>query len=396
MGEFASMEDEEFKRYKTVRQWVNYLSNKGTEQSYLTKLKRFCDWIGKDPDTLIDERFKHLRSEDIRENHEHEELITAFLKKMESSLSPYSLASYAGAIRSFYRYNRADLKLLKSIRVYGVRREKVPTREEVAKMCQVSSTRDRAIILFQYQSGLRNDTIAKLQYGDVKEDLEKGQVPVRIHIMPEQTKCRIEYDTFIGRDAIDALNASLDERKRGVAVRGARPEEITDESPLFRSGRGVGRVEPITSHTIAKLTVRAAVRAGVVERSKSKRGERKGYTPLHAHCLRKAFQTTLEASGVSSNWVKYMMGHKLPGVEGAYSKPSVKQLREAYAKAEPSLSISETKPVLTSEEIEELVNRRVEERLRTLLPEDRLRALEERLEFVEKLKREHPKWVSEK
>lgn len=371
MGKFADMSDEEFKNYKSVRVWTNYLSAEGTERLYLSKLKRFCDWVGKDPDTLIEERYSLLRSEDIRENHEHEELATAFLKDLEKTLSPYALRSYAGAIRSFYKYNRADLKLIKQVKVYNIREEKIPTKEEVKGMCEVSGTRERAVILFQYQSGLRNDTIAKLRYRDIKEDLEAGLVPARVHVMPGYTKCKIGHDTFVGRDAIEAFKASLDERRRGVAVRGAPPEKITDKSPLFRSGRNIPG-GPITSSAISHIVVEAALRAGIVEVSESEQGTRTKYISLHAHCLRKAFQTTLEASRVSSNWVKSMMGHKLPRVEGAYSKPSVKQLREAYSKAESSLSISETKPVLRSEEIKEIVDKRVEGRIKELFSDPKL------------------------
>jgi hypothetical protein len=37
-----------------------------------------------------------------------------------------------------------------------------------------------------------------------------------------------------------------------------------------------------------------------------------------------------------------MMGHKLPGPEDAYSRPTVEMLKEAYKKAMAALSITET------------------------------------------------------
>jgi len=367
---FAKMSNERFARkFETVKKWSNSLIAPNTRRQYFTRLRFFCDWAGKDPDALIEERFSHLRSRDVRKNHAHEDMIAEFLNGFEKDHCPRTVANYAAAIRSFYKYNRADLKFVRRTPAYNIRKEKVPTKEEVKKMCEVSDTRGRAVILFQHQSGLRNETTSKLRYGDVAEDLEAGRVPVRIHVMPEHTKNHIEHDTFIGRDAAEALKKSLDERRRGVAVKGAPPEKITRDSPLFRAGRikvkGVtAEVPPITSNAIGKIVVGAVLKAGIVEPSVSDQGARRRYVSLHAHCLRKAFQTTLEAARVPGNWVTYMMGHKLPGVEGAYSKPSVAQLREAYAKAEPLFSISQPEPVLTSEEIEALVDKRVQERLR--------------------------------
>jgi len=67
--------------------------------------------------------------------------------------------------------------------------------------------------------------------------------------------------------------------------------------------------------------------------------ERAG-THFSPHDFRRAFQTNLEAAGVPANWVKKMTGHKLSGEENPYSIPKIEQLREAYMKAEPILSMS--------------------------------------------------------
>jgi len=58
------------------------------------------------------------------------------------------------------------------------------------------------------QSGLRVSTLCKLTYGDVAEDLEAEKVPVHIKVMPKNAKGKEAegYDTFIGPEAVDALN----------------------------------------------------------------------------------------------------------------------------------------------------------------------------------------------
>ncbi len=364
-------DNEKFKEnYKSIQRWMSYLSNPGTELLYLRNIKAFCDKIGRDPDSLIDERREHIKEG----NYRHEDMVVNFLKEIGKEYSPYYTQSYRIAISSFYKYNRVPLNLLVKSEVYSVRHDRVPSQEEVHKMCAVSNVRDRAIVLFQYQSGLRNDTISKLTYASVKDELEKDMVPCRVHVMGYQAKEGIEHDTFIGKDAIEALKLSLDERRRGLfePSRGEK-EEITPKSPLFRthltSGGGTklegkDRIRPIESYSISYIVSNAGKLSGVSEKRNAEVGRGIPYYPVHAHTLRKAFNTTLELVGVADNWRQYMMGHKLKGVENSYSKPSLEVLREAYAKAEPKLSIY-TIPKVTEKNIEQM--------------EEKISAYEERL-----------------
>jgi hypothetical protein len=85
----------------------------------------------------------------------------------------------------------------------------------------------------------------------------------------------------------------------------------------------------LTPHAVTMIIRKAATAAGVWE---------DGFS---AHALRRYFQTNLEASGLSPNWVKSMMGHTLQGVEGSYSKPTKEMLKDAYAKAYPTIATSE-------------------------------------------------------
>lgn len=121
-----------------------------------------------------------------------------------------------------------------------------------------------------------------------------------------------------------------DEIKGGIP-----PEELTLESPLFRSyGKFLKtlkkpRIEFLKPNSISVLIRKAAIQAGI-----SKQG-------FSAHALRRYFQTSLESAGINRNWVKRMMGHKLEGVEGSYSQPQVEQLKEAYIRVYSKLAISE-------------------------------------------------------
>ena len=69
-------------------------------------------------------------------------------------------------------------------------------------------------------------------YGDVAEGLEKGEVPLTLHLMRE--KEGIEYYTFLGEDGVDTLRCYIKLRRKGS--RYLSPENITHithDSPLF-------------------------------------------------------------------------------------------------------------------------------------------------------------------
>jgi len=374
-------------RYETVRLWMEHL-RPPTKEYFARMFKRFCDWAKKNPDELIRERREQSQSTNDEERFKQEHLVERYLTELESmtefkkskhmkkpaggraNYSPSYVKLNASAIRSFYHYNRADLHLIKRLESYNVKDVDAASKDQIRAMHDIADAKERALLLFQYHSGLRNGTMAKLTLGDIKS-MDPKRAPVTIQIAPEKAKRRPpHYRSFLSKEAIEALNVYLETRRRGEVFRGAKPEKLTPSSPVFRETLA-GEIKPMTSVAISKVIARLAKRAG--------------FSNVTAHSLRRSFQTTLESAGVPPNWIKLMMGHKLPGVEGAYSKPSVEQMGEAYKeKAEPALSISEAKPVLTSGKIEELVEKRASE-----LVDARMAEFEKKLvtnpELLEKL-----------
>lgn len=146
--------------------------------------------------------------------------------------------------------------------------------------------------------------------------MEKGTIPVHVHVEAEITKGKYhDYDTFLGKEAVDYLKAYLDVRCRGnvkkchcsngsTVVRGIPPEVITDESPLIRN-KHRAKVAPITPKQIYN-TVHALYRkAGVISSSSRRRHK------LRVHSIRKFFRTQLSALGVDRDYIEYMMGHTI-------------------------------------------------------------------------------------
>jgi integrase len=348
-----SQRDELEKSCESIRRWLLTLRSLTgstlTIERGLNVMVHYCAWTGKDPDALISERVHDLKEDDIRLRSRHEELLLKYFQTFKSRSTGVGAMSH---IKSFYRHNYVPL-YCKIPRAWRVTSDKVPTQGEIRRMMSVSNLRDRAVIAFLAQSGVRVGTLCQLTYGDVSQDLEAGKAPVHIKVMPFQAKGkRAEgYDTFLASEAADALKAYLDSRRRGT--RHIPSELIKPDAPLFRRQlNGDEESIPISHDSIEQLVTGAAIRANVIE-AKKKPGD---WSQVRPHCLRKFCQTSLERAGIPHNWVKRLLGHQLPASEDPYSKPTVEDLRKAYERALPHLALSDATIELTAqkETIEEL------------------------------------------
>jgi integrase len=351
------LKKQDFERFEAVQYWMNSLGGRDTVGSskyqWKLRLRKFCEWLGKTPDELIFERKSDLKSDDDRIRHRAEMVVKKYLRVLEDNgLSPNTIRTYFAAIRSFYQRNYAELKFFRrdAPKVITVAEgAKAANQEEIRGMIEVSKPRTKALILFLKDTGLSiSDTskliLKNLGFDSVNEIFE-AEAP--ISLITNRQKTQMPVVTFVGREALDAIKTTLRLRQRGSAelkIRrygrdeikgGIPPEELTLESPLFRSyGKFLKtlrkpRIDLLKPNSISVLIRKAAIQAGIWK---------KGFS---AHALRRYFQTSLESAGINRNWIKLMMGHKLEGVEGSYSQPQVEQLREVYVRAYPKLAINE-------------------------------------------------------
>jgi hypothetical protein len=169
----------------------------------------------------------------------------------------------------------------------------------------------------------------------VKKDLEKGVLPLHVHVDIKLTKGEYaDYDTFLGPEAVELLHLYLDERRKGSVWRvsqersGKRipPETIRDNSPLIRDSHNVD-VHPISTGRIWDVVHGLYVKAGLLP---EKLEEGTTRYDLRAHSLRKFFRTQLAALGVNSDYINYMMGHVVDTYHDVQMK-GVEFLRNIYA-----------------------------------------------------------------
>ena len=371
--------------YPSVKYWMDSLTCRDvTKRSYLLHFRNFCRWLKKTPEELVTERKEDLGSEDRRVQHNSELQMTRYinyLKSLHRAPDTVRLAYYS--VRSFYDNNYLTLEL----RANQAPKKGWPrgraTKEQVATLLSCANTREKALVLLIKDSGLAVSDVAQLSYKDVQEEFEAKEGFVAIRFV--RVKTSIPSITFIGPEALDALRDYIEMRRRGTRDmypasarhKGVPPETLTGKSPLFvQHDRTHARLK---AKDLSRIIKRLAAKAGV--------------PTCTAHRIRKLFQTCLEDARVPFNWIQYFMAHKPLGVEGNYSLPSVKQLREAYTEAyqylqlEPSRLSMEKELAAQRERMVELEKKNLELKQRLngyVLSESQVSELLRRIEKLEK------------
>ena len=242
----------------------------------------------------------------------------------DRGLTPARIANYVKAIRTLYRVNGVEISLPHSLSRHSISKDRAPKPEELQRLLDVADLREKVIISMLALGGLREGTLVRLRYRHVKEDLEKGIIPLHVHVESEITKGKYhDYDTFLGEEAVEYLRLYLDARRQGNLHPEIPPEKILDDSPLIRdemyeAPRFIGGKQ------LYKLIHGLYFKAGLLKQNNG------GRYALCVHSLRKFFKTQLMALGVQSDYIEYMMGHTISAYHDIQSK-GVEFLRGLYS-----------------------------------------------------------------
>jgi integrase len=207
--------------------------------------------------------------------------------------------------------------------------------EEALRMAEYAKTlRDKTMILFMAYSGLRNNTLLAIKFGDIREELEHGVEPLLIKVYPEMKKLvssaakgNVGYFTFVPKNVVEVL-------KLYVAQKRERMGAILDDYPLFSSEHNqllkkdrFGK--PLSARQLEVIVKRAAKDAGIIK-----------WKFVHPHCLRKTCDSFLRSQLCDGGRLDiqtqiYFMGHTLPGGLKPYFDARVEDMRKEYSKLVP-------------------------------------------------------------
>ena len=330
-----------------VKEWLGKRPTK-TQECYASHLKRFCEFVNVTPS-----EFQNMDKKAARD------VAWKYLNTLNTKDTASVGITAMAAIKSFYRNHDGEILPFDSskngkhyVKPHAKKAsfEHTPTKEEVYQIIdKTMSIRDRAMMLVLYESGIRENALLNMTYGMVKEQLQKDVCPLHLKITDEVDSklCGYDlpfYDTFIGREAIDAL-------KRYCEL---VHKDSKDDAVLFRSRLG-GKMSGVGVWTSFKKAMRRADF---------------DIKTMWIHSLRKAYKSEVRKSNMQEELAECLMGHRLKGSRESYMNRNdvIEELRKAYMTVDfTRLGKNEKQDA----EIEQLKKELAEERQSSTLMEKR-------------------------
>jgi len=294
---------------------------------YANTVHQYSTRLSCSPDQIIADIRPDGLQADVTRIEKHRKFLEDCLAELQDQgRSPGRIHAYAKHVRTFYRVNKIEIPRPELPRPIVVSRDRAPNPDELSRLLDVADLREKVILSTLALGGFREGTLVRLRYSHVREDLEKGIVPLHIHVEAAITKGKYDdYDTFLGAEAVQYLRLYLDARRQGNLHPEIPTEEIFDDSPLIRDEvHTVPR--PIGEKQLYKLIHSLYFKAGLLRKNHN------GGYDLRVHSLRKFFKTQLMALGVQPDYIDYMMGHTVDTYHDLQSK-GVEFLRNLYASA---------------------------------------------------------------
>jgi len=315
--------------------------------AYANDVAIYSRFLENSPDMIINDVKSGGNIPDAIKVQNHIGFLEEYLAKLQDDgLSPGRVHGAVKHIRTFYRTNGVVVNLQEKLSRRVVNKDRSPQPEELVRVLEVADLRGKVVVSLLALGGFRENVLAHLQYRHVRDDLEKGIVPIHVHVDIELVKAKIaDHDTFLGGEGAEFLKLYMIDRQKGSADGRHPPEMLNDNSPLIRDvtshePRGVG---PKQIRTIVRGLYR---KAGLL---KTRNGR---LYDLRTHSLRKYFKTQHVALGVPEPIVDYWMGH-VTDVYNDTQSLGIEKLRQIYANAK--LSIRPRTRVSKIEALKEMV-----------------------------------------
>ncbi len=251
-----------------------------TTFQYSSSLPRYFIYLNMDPDQVIEQRKKDIKSDDPTESENLERETQAYINTLlDEGLAGYSVSGILGRIQGFYSNNGRRLALdMRGLKIPKRRKKKKysPSNSEVKTLLEhCDSARDRLIVTLMYHTGLDPVDIEYLKIGDVP-------VGEWEYFEGSRRKTGQTYHAVVTPDLSEALKAYL-------KIRG----NVHHKDPLI-----VGREGPLNNVSISQLVGDLMRSAGLYCHE--------GIKPTS---LRDAFEDALVDAKVHGKIKEGFMGH---------------------------------------------------------------------------------------
>lgn len=343
-----------------------YIQNHNIKPNTILRFTRgitlYSEFLDKTPEEWISEAEAEEENRIRMRRRKIKKYLLDFKDYLDSQhFSVLSVKTHMGSVRSMY--HEQDIEVPRIILKRDTRqelRDAIPTKENIRFAITMANPKYKAIIYLMTSSGMGMSEVISLSVGDfvksLQDDIKMSKVNMfnigeLIEIVEEKRlknplmiptwhiiriKTEMPYVTF---SSPESLTAILDYLKTDP------PKTLED--PLFRTG-----VNPTRHQTFCFYFQRL--------NNKCNFGKPDLQSFFRSHALRKYFATTI-SEHITKLKVDRLLGHRVDNQTNSYFKTNLPELKEAYIKAIPFISIGDTEiRVLESEDKKLLTKLKVE------------------------------------
>lgn len=271
------------------------------KKRYVATLDDFCKKNGiATLEDLFELKLEDSKSQDPRDQGRVEGMVIQYANDLvKSGLNENTAGIAVKALKFFFKSQGLELSIdpedIPKTESIGRR---VALKDEILALWDspgAEKERNRSILIFLRDSGLRCGDLASFTVGDYRNSFEYKAELGRFKSFDPMTtkKKKISAIVVIGPECVKQINKYLETRPNA-----------NDVEPLFPDRN----LTPLSGEGISEL----------LRRHKRKL---KNSKLLAAHSLRKYHWSSLEAAGVPSNYIRKLQGKKIGGAEGQYSHP---------------------------------------------------------------------------
>ena len=307
----------------------NFLDNRNignnSNEQYEIRIRSYCNFTEKTPTELVNESLKEQNNGVNFDDQKIKKYLKDFFDKLiENGKSENTIKAHYETIQGLYKDNNIEIPKTNNIFKKEDRKpvlEKLPTKDHLREALKYCNTRDKAIILLQFSSGMSAAMVRNLTYGQFYIAI-KGYFPVKrneifnIDKIYNQLKNREDiigiWDSVESISRIDYLTCNSSESNKAIfeyLVERNNKNPITSfDEPLFIANGN--KIEP---HTFSFIYRRINERANL-----GRRNEKRNF--LTSNIPRNMFREALLNSGAEFRAVELMLGNKTDFRKFAYYK----------------------------------------------------------------------------
>ena len=315
-------------QHPSVEEWLKNRPSH-TKRQFAARLQRFCKAKGMTP-----EEWRELDKFEARD------LAWKFVQDKIAD-HPATANVTLITLKSWYRNKDGEELPFDSNRGgkhhFQIRRKKapiehIPDKKEMYRIIDMaSSLRDKSILLFLFQTGVRVNVLEHSTYRLVANNLEQDIIPLKITAKLDY-KLRSRdvpfYYTFLNGEGVETLRQYCK----------VTHKQSNNSAPLFTT-RGY---RPVSQSYILKVVKMCVKRAGL------------NPATIWTHTIRKAFRKIVRQTNIDDDDKEQLMGHVIPGSRASYyDKKDIGLIMKAYEQCNFSRELPESEVAKLRKQLED-------------------------------------------